>query len=194
MPGDLDEVRGLVREAAEWLRAAKDTDQWESPWPDQAGQLERIQNDLLKGKTWLVWDGATAVATITVDTEEPLDLNEQPIWPADKRREPALYVRRIIVSRSYSGIRLGATLLDWAAEVAEREHQATLIRIDVWTTNLELHAYYEGQLFTRCEGRDPRELSTYPSQALFEREVDASSSDHRRLFTEEEVPSARKFR
>jgi GNAT superfamily N-acetyltransferase len=192
-PGDLDVVRGLVREAADWLRASKDTDQWSSPWPDQAGHLERILNDLIKNKTWLVWDGTTAAATITVDTEEPLDLNEQPIWPAHKRREPALYVRRVVVSRSYSGIGLGAALLDWAAEVAKRDHQAALIRIDAWTTNLNLHAYYEEQRFTRREGRDPRELANYPSQALFEREVARSGLDYLRLLTEEEGPSERKF-
>ena len=91
--GDLDAVRGLVREAAEWLRTSKNTDQWAKPWPDRAGQRERIVNDLLKGKTWLVWDGTRAVATITIDTDEPLDANEQPVWPAHKSHEPALYVR-----------------------------------------------------------------------------------------------------
>ena len=56
--------------------------------------------------------------------------------------------------------------------MAERDHGAELIRIDVWTTNLELHAYYEGQRFIRQSGRDPGELAGYPSQALFEREAD----------------------
>ncbi len=190
MPGDLDEVRGLVREAAEWLRTSKDTDQWANPWPDQAGKHERIMNDLLKGKTWIVWDGATAAATITVDTEEPLDLNEQPVWPAHKRHEPALYVRRVIVSRRYAGRGLGAALLDWAADVARREHDGALIRIDVWTTNTDLHAYYEGQRFVRREGRDPRELADYPSQALFEREADQPESDYTKLFTADPLVSS----
>ena len=100
------------------------TDQWQTPWPDRAGHLERILNDLLKGKTWLVRDGKTIAATITVDDEEPLALNEQPVWPADKRREPAVYVRRVIVSRSYASHGLGAALLDWAADVAKKIHEA----------------------------------------------------------------------
>jgi GNAT superfamily N-acetyltransferase len=193
MPGNLNEVRGLVREAVEWLRTSKDTDQWANPWPDRAGQRDRILNDLLKGKTWIVWDGTTAAATITVDTEEPLDLNEQPVWPAHKRHEPALYVRRVIVSRRYAGLGLGAALLDWAAAVAKRDHDAELIRVDVWTTNTDLHSYYEGQHFIRREGRDPRELTGYPSQALFEREVTQLRSDFARLFMEEKDPSQRKF-
>jgi GNAT superfamily N-acetyltransferase len=183
VPGDLRSVRGLVREAAEWLRASKDTDQWAEPWPSRAGQQERMLDDLLKGKTWLLWDGTTAVATITVDAEMPLDDRQQPIWPARKPGGAAVYVRRVVVRRSYAGLGLGAALLDWAGDLAEREYKAALIRIDVWTTNLELHAYYEGLGFTRCPGRDPRELPTYPSQALFERSVSRRSS-YTDLFTE----------
>jgi GNAT superfamily N-acetyltransferase len=193
-PGDLDVIRGLVREAAEWLRASKNTDQWAKPWPDRAGQRERILNDLLKGKTWLVWDGPTAVATITVDTDGPLDANDKPVWPGHKSREPALYVRRVIVSRKHAGRGLGAALLDWAATTANREHKTTLIRIDVWTTNRDLHAYYERHHFTRCESSDPRELSNYPSQALFERQVDRPRSDYTELFIEEDSHDEHRFR
>jgi GNAT superfamily N-acetyltransferase len=75
-------------------------------------------------------------------------------WLEDERR-PALYVRRIVVGRSYAGLGLGAVLLDWAADVAMKDHGATQIRIDVWTTNLELQAYYVRQGFTRRPGRDP---------------------------------------
>ena len=128
------------------------------------------------------------MTTITVDTQGPLALNEQPVWPADKSREPALYVRRVVVRRRYAGRGLGAALLDWAADIARRDHETALIRIDVWTTNLDLHAYYLRQRFTRCEGRDPRELANYPSQALFERKADRSGSAYRAMFVEEEGP------
>jgi len=187
VPGDLDEVVRLIREAADWLRS-KGIDQWQQPWPDRAGQRERILNDLFKGKTWLVRDGTTVVATITIDTDEPLDLNERSVWPTDKSQRPTLYVRRVIVSRRYARIGLGAALMDWAADVARRDHGAELIRIDVRTTNLKLHAYYEGQRFTRCP--DPQGLGDYPSQALFERRVDVSGSDVAKLFitVEDAVP------
>jgi GNAT superfamily N-acetyltransferase len=192
MPGDLDVVHGLVREAADWLRSSKDTDQWAIPWPDLARQRDRILDDLVKGKTWLVWDGMKAAATITIDTDGPLDLNEQPVWPPHTSQEPALYVRRVIVSRGYAGLGLGAALLDWAAEVASTDHQADLIRIDVWTTNRALHAYYEGQRFSRCTGRGPQELSDYPSQALFERPVGQTGSDYRKLLTGEDCGTERR--
>jgi GNAT superfamily N-acetyltransferase len=130
-----------------------------------------------------VRDGKTTVATITIDTDEPLDLNGRPVWPPDGNQRSALYVRRVIVSRRYARLGLGAALLDWAAGVAKRDYGAELIRVDVQTTNLKLHAYYEGQRFTRCP--DPQGLGDYPSQALFERGVDVPGSDLTKLFIRE---------
>jgi GNAT superfamily N-acetyltransferase len=182
VPGDLDKIAGLVREAADWL-GSKGIDQWQKPWPDRAGHRERILNDLFKGKTWLVRDGETTVATITIDTDEPLDAEERPVWPTDESQRPVLYVRRVVVSRRYARLGLGAALLDWAADVAKRDHGTELIRIDVRTTNVKLHAYYEGQRFTRCP--DPQGLGAYPSQALFERRVDVQGSDFTKLFITE---------
>lgn len=191
VPGDSDNVVRLVRDAAAWL-GRRHIDQWQEPWPDAAGHRDRILNDLVKGKTWLVREGETIAATITIDTDEPTDVDDRPVWPAQENQPPVLYVRRVIVSRRYAGLGLGAALLDWAADVAEKDHRAELIRIDVRTTNLELHAYYKGQGFTRCP--DPEGLGDYPSQALFERGVDARRSDFTKMFTtgdghDAEVPS-----
>jgi len=188
-PGDLEKVVRLIRGAAKWL-GSEGIDQWQEPWPDRAGQRERVLNDLFKGKTWLLCDGPAVAGTITVDTDEPLDLNERPVWPPDKTRQPAVYVRRVIVSRRYAHRGLGAALLDWAADVAKREHNAALIRIDVRTTNRKLHAYYEKQRFTRCP--DPQGLGDYPSQALFERGVHIPGSDFAKLFITEESKGPRK--
>ena len=184
-PGDLHEVRKLVCDAAEWLQRNKDTDQWAKPWPDRAGHRERMLNDLIKGKTWLVWDGRTAVATVTVDTEEPVDAQEKPVWPTSKRPERALYVRRVIVNRRYAGLGIGAALLDWTAQAAGRDFGARLVRIDVWTTNLSLHMYYKAQRFIPREARDPEDLIDYPSQALFERDADQAGMDYTRFFVED---------
>lgn len=188
---DLSEVRRLFEEAVDWLRRNKDTDQWETPWPDRASWIERARHDLREGKTWLVWDATLAVATITLDTKEPVDIRKRPVWPAHKRHELALYVRRVIVSRNYAGLGLGAGLLDWASDVAMKDYGASLIRIDVWTTNLELHDYYTRQRFRRLESRQPWELRGYPSQALFERSADRAGSGFTELFIEDDEPSER---
>ena len=188
VPGDLSMVSALVNEAAGWLRAAKGTDQWANPWPSRTGQRDRMLHDLLKGKTWIAWDGKTAAATITIDAEEPLTSGRRPVWPEHQRHEPALYLRRIVVSRGYAARGLGAALMDWAAEMAQAEYGAKLLRIDVWTTNLELHAYYEGQGFTRCAGRNPRELAGYPSQALFERDAKRRGTSFAQLLIADSLP------
>ncbi len=189
-PGDLDHVIGLVREASKWLGGIG-TDQWQKPWPDRAGQEERILNDLLKCKTWLVRDGETIAATITVDDDEPLDLHERPVWPPDEHPQAAVYVRRLVVSRRYASHELGAALLDWAADWAKKHRHAKLMRIDVWTTNENLHRYYENRYFTRC--RNPQGLGNYPSQALFERTVDAPASDFTKLFIMQQGQDAQKL-
>jgi GNAT superfamily N-acetyltransferase len=187
-PQDLQEVLGLVDEAAKWLHDSKGTDQWATPWPDPVSYRNRLRSDLSTGKTWLVWDDATVAGTITIDTDEPLVAPGEPLWPADKRRQLALYVRRMVVKRDYGDRGIGGALLDWAAEVAKREHGATLIRVDVWTTNKKLHDYYKRQGFDRCTGRDPQVLGNYPSQVLFERDIDQTGTAHTKLFFERASP------
>jgi GNAT superfamily N-acetyltransferase len=169
-PADVDVVRELAKEAARWLRG-KNTDQWAQPWPDPARRDQRLRRDIAAGKTWILWDEATGAATVTVDTQHTMALAGHRVWPDHRLAEPALYVRRMIVRRSYAGLDLGAGLLDWATSVATRELGTVLLRIDVWTDNMGLHAYYQGQGFTLCEIRDPADLPDYPARALFERRI-----------------------
>jgi GNAT superfamily N-acetyltransferase len=157
-----DVILELLEETVRWLRG-KGIDQWSKPWPDEERRNKRISQDLSEGKTWLALDDATVAGTITVD---PADND---IWPAEKRREKAVYVRRVIVGRRYAGLGLGARLLDWAGDVGERVHEARWIRIDVWTTNRRLHAYYRKQGFRFSGLRDLDDDPDYPSRALFER-------------------------
>ncbi len=161
-PSDYTVVLTLIDAAAKWL-STKGTDQWAEPWPDAQGHNARVLDDLCRGKTWLAEDGATVAATITLD---PADNG---VWPAERRREPAIYLRRLIVDRRYGGLKVGAKLLDWASDTAERRHHARWIRTDLWTTNFELHEYYRGQGFTGAGLRDLADDPAYPSRALFER-------------------------
>ncbi len=121
---DLGRVIGLVEEAAAWLRA-KGTDQWARPWPSRGERDERIRADILARKTWIAWDGDIAAATITVEDRPDEILRRD--W--DEAR--ATYVHRLVVSRNYAGISLGAALLNWAGRRAAAEG-AVWVRIDVW--------------------------------------------------------------
>jgi GNAT superfamily N-acetyltransferase len=155
-------IIGLIDAAAGWLRT-KNTDQWKEPWPSEEDRNHRIRRDLIAGKTWIAWDDGTAAATITADLEDQ-------IWPAEAQRDPAVYVHRLIVNRRYAGQGLGAALLDWAGARARRKHRARWVRIDVWTTNKALHAYYLRQGFEFWGYCDA--VGYYPSAALFQKATD----------------------
>lgn len=170
-PSDYPDILSLIEAAAKWL-SAKGTDQWAEPWPDEPRRNARVLDDLRKGKTWLAEDGATVAATITVD---PADNG---VWPAERRRDPAVYLRRLIVDRRYGGLQVGAKLLDWASDIAERRHHAQWIRVDVWTTNFGLHDYYRRQGFADAGLRDLADDPGYPSRALFERSTSRRRPDY----------------
>jgi GNAT superfamily N-acetyltransferase len=162
----------LIDEAAAWLRT-KNTDQWAKPWPNRAGRDSRILADLRLGKTWIVWDGSTPAATITASA------GDDPYWPDDLRCDPAVYVYRLVVSRPYSGVGLGAALLDWSGQSGRRDYSALWIRVSAWTTNAALHAYYRRQGFLPC-GLHPDD--GYPSAARFQKPTSAVADSAPGLF------------
>jgi GNAT superfamily N-acetyltransferase len=160
---DLDVIVGLIDAAADWLRT-KNTDQWAQPWPSEEDRSHRILRDLRAGKTWIAWDGSVPAATITAASQDSA------IWPAESRQERAVYVCRLVVNRDHAGQALGAGLLDWAGSRALRRYAARWVRVDVWTTNNALHAYYQRQGFEFygfCEA-----VAEYPSAALFQKPTD----------------------
>ena len=109
-PGNLEAGIGLIDEASAWLKA-KDTDQWAEPWPSRPGPGQRVRRDLAAGKTWFVRDRGTLAATVTV-AEGAIPH----VWEggdADPFKQ-AVYVHRLVTARGYSGLGLGAQLIDWA--------------------------------------------------------------------------------
>jgi GNAT superfamily N-acetyltransferase len=179
---DLSDILGLREHLAGWL-SEKGLDQWQEPWPDKDEQTRRIVDAIRAGATWMVCDGKGPVATITFHDQDRGEL-----WFGKKgAKDPALYISRMMVHRRYAGRGIGAVMLDSAEDYA-----ATLkldyIRLDAWTTNQALHAYYTGQGFEHV-GRiweqllnDRPDLDGYPSTALFQRRVrpaaDRPSSRH----------------
>jgi hypothetical protein len=168
-PDDLEVILRLIENAAEWLRT-KNTDQWSRPWPNKHERDIRVLRGLDAGKTWLVEDNETPAATVTFRPEPNLDL-----WSEEEIREPAAYMSRLVINRAYAGMHVGEMLTDWAGVRARSEFGAQSIRIDVWTTNVSLHSYYEkrGFHFLRfCS------IDKYPSSALFYKptaRIDASA-------------------
>ena len=161
---DFDTVRGFIDEAAAWLRT-KNTNQWAAPWPDPAARDARVMRGLAGEKTWIVRDGDVAAATVTLTPRLNPKVWSRPACTCDLG-ERAVYAHRLITARSYHGQGLGAQLIDWAGLRARGEYGARWIRIDVWTTNAELHDYYRKTGFEPCgECADP----AYPSGKLFQK-------------------------
>ena len=157
-------VLRLIDEASAWLRT-KDTDQWAEPWPTRKQRDARVRKDLADGKTWIVWDGRTAAATVTIAAAA-----NPSVWRGCDcaLAEPAIYVHRLVTAREYGGRGLGAELIDWAGIRGHLLNGAKWIRIDVWTSNAGLHQYYKMAGFEPCGYcADP----AYPSGALFQKPV-----------------------
>lgn len=165
-PDDLDVVLGLIDEASTWLRD-KETNQWARPWPNRKARDARVLAGLTNGKTWIVWDGDTAAATVTLAARANPAVWSKPGCDCDLSQR-AVYVHRLITARNYSGWDLGVELVDWAGLRGRRLYGARWARIDVWTTNLGLHGYYMKRGFQPCGFcADP----DYPSGALFQKPV-----------------------
>ena len=180
---DHDVIIGLIDEAADWLRTKK-TDQWTEPWPSEEDRRHRIMRDLQAGKTWIAWDGNSPVATLTADSQH--SHQEDPVWPHATRQDKAVYVCRLVVSRGQAGQGLGAELLDWAGLNGMQAHGADWVRVDVWTTNEALHAYYRRQGF-KFYGYSEK-ADDYPSAALFQKPTDRIQVTNRALFQVESEP------
>lgn len=164
---DEEAIIHLIDEAAGWLRT-KGTDQWAEPWPSTEERRRRIMSSIRAGTTWILWDGGLPVATLTA---EPHDhQHDSPVWPEEMQQDPAVYVCRLVVSRSHAGRKLGQGLLAWAGLSAMRSRNARWVRVDVWTTNEALHAYYGAQGFDFVRYAD--KADNYPSAALFQKLTD----------------------
>jgi ribosomal protein S18 acetylase RimI-like enzyme len=171
--GDHDVIIDLIDAAAKWLKN-RNTDQWAQPWPSLEDRSHRISRDLRLGKTWIVWDNGEPAATVTADADD------SSIWPEETLQDRAVYVCRLVVSRTYSGLGLGAALLDWAGLRARRRYGARWVRVDVWTTNKALHGYYTRQGFEFCGLSE--KIDHYPSAALFQKATDRIRPTSQKLF------------
>ena len=157
-------VLRLIGEASSWL-GTKGTDQWAGPWPNRRKRNVRVGKGLKVGGTWIVWDGKTPVATVTIARS-----HNPAVWAVSDcdLSESAGYAHRLIVAREYADRGPEPQLIDWAGLQGHARYGAKWIRIDAWTGNTMLHDYYMRTGFAPC-GRCPD--PDYPSGALFQKPV-----------------------
>lgn len=183
---DMAAIIRLIDEAAGWLKAEKDTDQWQRPWPNQLARDQRIRRGIKKSRTWIVEDWTEPlnsprrlVATISCGRG-----GNKKLWTQRERKKEAVYISRLIVSREHKDRGVGAALINWASLRGIEEWGAECIRLDVWTTNLGLQGYYKAQKFEHirtCDFDDPWE---YPSAALFQKPAGDVDARDAKLFQE----------
>jgi GNAT superfamily N-acetyltransferase len=174
---DLPVILEMINDAATWLRT-KNTDQWAQPWPSEEARDARVRRPLLSGDTWIVEEDGSPVATVTCRQH-----GNKTLWTRDERSKPAVYVSRLVVIRSVAGRGIGAALIDWAGQRGVRAWSAQWIRIDVWTTNVALHSYYEKRGFRHVR-TEPFDKETYPSAALFQKPTSMADHTAEARFTE----------
>ncbi|SCF90710.1 MULTISPECIES: GNAT family N-acetyltransferase [unclassified Streptomyces] len=130
---DVPRLKRFRTAAAAWL-AARGSDQWSTPYPD-----ELLLASVKAGHVYLVHDNPVTdpIATVTLDRQaDPV------LWTDTEAREAAFYVHKLTLAQPGGGTGLGARLLDWCGDRAARAG-ATWLRLDAWTTNTRLHAYYQ---------------------------------------------------
>ncbi|MFD3422396.1 GNAT family N-acetyltransferase [Streptomyces decoyicus] len=137
--GDVPRLQQFRRDAATWL-ADRGSDQWSTPYPE-----DLLRASIEAGDVFLFYDEAAPddpVATVTLDTDaDPI------LWRPAEAREPALYIHKLTLTHPGGGSGLGSQILDWCNDRAARAG-ARWLRLDAWTTNTDLHAYYRSQGFS----------------------------------------------
>jgi GNAT superfamily N-acetyltransferase len=134
---DLDDVVGLLNGAAEWLRSASDSGQW-----NRGFTADRIQGIMAQAAgVWVVRDEHGApVATMTLSPDADPDF-----WTAGEAANPALYLSKLARDHSHPRSKgLGALMLRWALDYAASV-SCPVMRLDAWRTNTALQAYYARQ-------------------------------------------------
>lgn len=178
-PTDLDLVIKLRREAITWLRR-KNTDQWSEDWPDTDTMIAGFARDLDEGETWIAESdrGVLGIGTINGRTNHSL-------W-TDEEVADALFVHRLTRSDIAQASGVGEVLLDVAGHLAEREGRRW-IRLDAWTTNEDLHAYYRRMGF-----RHVRTVADHhsPSAACFERPASVRLAAPHWVLDEQPIPTS----
>jgi GNAT superfamily N-acetyltransferase len=157
---DLPTIVELRRERAAWL-ADLGSDQWSVGLTEQGFQ-QRVQNSIRAGQTWMaVAKDSRVLGTIAID-----QWTNPGLWSPTELADAAI-VHRMITARFAAGQGIGEALLAHADRIAI-EAGRRWVRLDAWTSNHDLHHYYEHAGF-----RHVRTVTGHPSRstALFEREV-----------------------
>lgn len=128
---DLDAIMKLLEAAREWQRR-KGVDVWHEP------DRSLVATDITDGYVFVGRIAKEVCGTITLRESDPL------VWGA--HNQTALYVHRLVASRTSSELKVGEAILQWARRTAIQRGKQCL-RLDTWDKNEGMHHYYERQGF-----------------------------------------------
>ncbi|MVU78928.1 GNAT family N-acetyltransferase [Nocardia sp. ET3-3] len=158
---DLGTITRFRLQRTSWL-AARGSDQW-----TRAGRglpietfVRSVARAVRADETWIAEIDGEPAGTITVN-----DRADENLWSPGELAD-AVIIHYMIVDLRFAGLRVGDSLLAHAAHLARTKHRAW-VRLDAWTTNDSLHAYYRRAGFHLARVAGPE--ATGPSRALFER-------------------------
>lgn len=159
VPADERTILAILHSVQNWLHSCG-----HDQWPDGSPSLGplAIARQIDGGQFWLVSSGHDPAACIALSRFGDIDF-----WTPRELAQPAVYLSKAAVLRTFAGQGLGALLLRWAADRAWFTH-ADAIRLDVWKTNTALQEYYrrQGWEYLRteeAEGRNSGALFSRPS-------------------------------
>lgn len=130
---DLDGMIALRTQAEEWLRS-NGIAQWTSDYFDYARQV--MTSSVEAGTAWIVEDQGEIVGTASLSDTADMDF-----WSPNDLPNTALYLGKMIVTRSRHRSAIGSSIMNWASARALR-HGKQWLRIDVRRDNRKLHEYY----------------------------------------------------
>ncbi|MBF6179651.1 GNAT family N-acetyltransferase [Nocardia otitidiscaviarum] len=167
-PARLDDLGTICRlrlQRTVWL-AARGSDQWTRegrglPIETFAGSVAQA---ISNGETWMAEVDGERAGTITVN-----DRADEGLWSPGELAD-AVIVHYMIVDLRFAGQRVGEALLAHAARIARDRHRGW-VRLDAWSANADLHAYYRRAGFHLARFAGPE--ATGPSGALFERRTES---------------------
>ncbi|MBF6171389.1 GNAT family N-acetyltransferase [Nocardia blacklockiae] len=162
---DLGTICRLRLQRTAWL-AERGSNQWTRQGRGLSIELfaRAVEHALRAGETWIAEVDGEPAGTITVN-----DRADEGLWSPGELAD-AVVVHYMIVDLRFTGLSVGGALLAHAAAVARARHR-TWVRLDAWTTNAGLHAYYGRAGFRLVRLAGPE--ATGPSGALFERRADS---------------------
>lgn len=169
VPEDLKVLVAMRQERISWL-AERGSDQWQVGLTVD-GFADRVAASIAANQTYVAVDeNHEVIGTIAVDKWTNPDL-----WSETELAESVIVHRMITWPRATnSGI--GAVLLKHANKIA-LNLGCPWVRLDAWTNNTDLHAYYQRAGFRHVRTVDGHKSK---STALFERQAGVSMTTIRK--------------